>query len=50
MVHFWTLLFWYDFPLKELKCVSINSLRFLCPINRYRLIYGPWISKKKVIF
>ena len=24
MVHFWTLLFWYDFSLKELKYVSIN--------------------------
>ena len=33
MVHFWTLLFWYDFSLNDLKYVSINLSQILCPIN-----------------
>jgi hypothetical protein len=34
MVHFWTLLFLYDFSLNDLKYVSINPLQILCPINQ----------------
>ena len=40
MVHFWTLLFWYDFSLNDLKCVSTNPLQFLCSLNQLRKRYG----------
>jgi hypothetical protein len=33
MVHFWTLLFLYDFSLNDLKYASINPLQILCPFN-----------------
>ena len=49
MVHFWTLLFWYDFSLNDLKYVSINPLHFLCPINPFDKVMGQWNKKRKVI-
>ena len=47
MVHFWTLLFWYDFSLNDLKYVSINLLQILCPIIPLdKAINVEWLIKQ----
>ena len=49
MVHFWTLLFWYDFSLNDLKYMSINPSQNLCPINQVRYSYDT-LKKLQIIY
>ena len=48
MVHFWTLLFLYDFSLNDLKYVSINSLYFLCSLNQIKYDKDIWHAQNDI--